>query len=90
MKTLKAVGSDLFDRQCVGRGEHRMHGDPVWFKMIVIFMMIITIMIVIFMVIIIIMIVIIMIIITIMIVIIIIISQQCVGRGEQRMHGDPV
>ena len=77
MKTLKAVGSDLFDRQCVGRGEQRMHGDPVWFKMtimIVIFVIIMTIMIVIFMTIITIMIIIIM--------IIIIISSQCVGRGE--------
>ena len=29
VKTLKAVGRDLFDLQCEGRGEHRMHGDPV-------------------------------------------------------------
>ena len=29
VKTLKAVGRDLFDRQCEGNGEHNMHGDPV-------------------------------------------------------------
>ena len=29
VKTLNAVGRDLFDLQCVGRGEQRMQGDPV-------------------------------------------------------------
>ena len=29
LKTLKATGRDLLDRQWLGRGEQRMHGDPV-------------------------------------------------------------
>ena len=32
VKTLNAVGRDLFDLQCVGRGEQRMQGDPVWMR----------------------------------------------------------
>ena len=30
VKTLKAVGRDLFDLQWEGSGEQRMHGEPVW------------------------------------------------------------
>merc|ERR1711892_115449 len=32
VKTLKAVGRALLLRQWLGRGEHRMHGDPVWMR----------------------------------------------------------
>ena len=32
VKTLKAVGRALLLRQWLGRGEHRMQGEPVWIK----------------------------------------------------------